>query len=862
MRRTRLTLLFLILFLVLPAFAPSGPQAAALGHRVVGEEQLGEGTYLYRYELFVEGRTLRAQQIVVDLTNPYAEVRAVSPVGGFNSRETVRSMVDRTGAVAGINADLFHLTRPAAPFGPHVENGRILSSPTANPYSNAFGIDSGGTAHIRNWAFRGTLYLGGSNYPLDGYNQTYQNNLDGIFLYDRNWGGQISSSFFTGPVVAVTVVHSRVTRLDITADTVSVPTDGYVLLGEGRGGEFLNAIARIGTPVDFDLALNPPMDLRTAVGAHCLIVDGGRPLGPDQLASPGSTRASRTAVGIDAGGRTLRLVTIDGNATVAGLTMSELALFMSEIGSYRALNLDGGGSTSMAGRRLGEFQSEMIGAPRTGFERAIPNAIGIYNVAPASAPDRLFLRGPAGMLADTEAAVRVTGHDAHYLPLRIDADTLRWDVSNPAVAEVISGKLVAKAPGETQVRVSLGSIHQSMDVRVFGGADIAEIRVNPADVRLLSNQRVALSARVVTKSGITLDAGPGTISWRADFGRVEGNTYYAPAEEGFGTLIAEIDGHIQEVPIRVGGRREPFFTFRDWQTATFRSHPEGLPGSFDIITDPAFIFRGERSGRLRYDFSGESTGTMIAYAQLGSGQISMGTNNVGVSAYVLGDRSGYELRGEIVDGNGQSRYVVLSESIDWEGWRRVQGAIDPNWPQPLILSSLYLLREGPSGPRAGTIYLDQIEMIKGLESDAGGELADVKMWVGSTEYTIRGQSATMDAAPFIASSRTLIPVRYLAEAFEARVDWTTDPGTGRTSTVTLTGEEIAIVIEIGLREMTVVNRAAGWTTVYPLDVAPVIVEGRTYLPFRAIGELGFGATVDYSLHPDTGAVDSVWLNRN
>ncbi|MFO7941971.1 MAG: phosphodiester glycosidase family protein [Bacillota bacterium] len=862
--RTEMRLLAMVC-LVAAGFALLVSPASALGYRLVEEEILGPGITLFHYDLDVSGNTLPARQVLVDLRNSHVRVGAMSPERGFNHRETVRKMAARLDAVVAINADLFHMTRPAAPFGLHIEEGEILSSPFSNARDNTLGIDEAGTARIDAWPFRGRVYINGISNSLDGYNQSYQYNDDGIFLYDSRWGGDISGSFFSEPVVAVTVKSSTITRLEVTSESVNIPSDGFILVGEGEGAEFLNQIARVGGHVDYDLGLASADELKAAVAGHSLIVDSGLPLPSQSLASPGSTRASRSALGVDREGRILRLVTVDATGSSAGITMEELALFMSRLGSDRAINLDGGGSTTMVARPLGEFTPVLASSPRTGFERAVTNGIGIFNTARPSAPDRLFVYAPRGMLAGTEAPLRVTGHDANYLPIRITEDDLHWDVSDGDMLDIEGLTVRAHTPGEARVRVSLGSVDNEFELVVFGGEDIADILVTPTDVRMLPDQRVSLSAQVLTNTGERLDAGSDIVTWASDFGYVEGNTYHAPAEEGFGILTAEIDGYVKEVPIRVGGRREPFFTFREWQTTSFRSYPEGLPGNFEVNTDPEYIFRGERSGRLSYEFPTEGAERMIAYGNLGSGQISMGTNNVGISAYVLGDASGYELRADVVDNAGRAHEVALAESVDWDGWRRVQGAVDPSWPQPLILSSVSLLRDGgrigDDAPSSGEIHVDYIEMIKGLDTGMEEEMVDVRMWVGSTNYAVRGQAATMDAAPFIESGRTLIPVRYLAEAFEAHVDWTPDPETGLTSTVTLTAEDKLIFLTIGVGEMTVADRQTGNGVTHELDVPPMIVEGRTYLPFRAIGETGFGATVDYSLDPGTGLVDCVWLNR-
>jgi exopolysaccharide biosynthesis protein len=66
-----------------------------------------------------------------------------------------------------------------------------------------------------------------------------------------------------------------------------------------------------------------------------------------------NTRQPRTMAGIDSGGR-LILATVDGRQTDGseGFTLYEEARFMRSLGAVQALNLDGGGSTTMAVRGI------------------------------------------------------------------------------------------------------------------------------------------------------------------------------------------------------------------------------------------------------------------------------------------------------------------------------------------------------------------------------------------------------------------------------------------------------------------------------------------------------------------------------
>ena len=78
----------------------------------------------------------------------------------------------------------------------------------------------------------------------------------------------------------------------------------------------------------------------------------------------------RTAFGIDKQGRYLILVA-DGRQKYysTGLTLRELAATMKKLGAVNAMNLDGGGSTSMAVR------GRVVNRPSDGSERKVANAL-------------------------------------------------------------------------------------------------------------------------------------------------------------------------------------------------------------------------------------------------------------------------------------------------------------------------------------------------------------------------------------------------------------------------------------------------------------------------------------------------------
>jgi len=47
----------------------------------------------------------------------------------------------------------------------------------------------------------------------------------------------------------------------------------------------------------------------------------------------------------------------------------------------------------------------------------------------------------------------------------------------------------------------------------------------------------------------------------------------------------------------------------------------------------------------------------------------------------------------------------------------------------------------------------------------------VELTIGSTTITVNGEEQIMDVAPEISNDRTMLPARWVAEAFGARVGW-------------------------------------------------------------------------------------------
>ena len=122
---------------------------------------------------------------------------------------------------------------------------------------------------------------------------------------------------------------------------------------------------------------------------------------------------------------------------------------------------------------------------------------------------------------------------------------------------------------------------------------------------------------------------------------------------------------------------------------------------------------------------------------------------------------------------------------------------------------------------------------------------EVTMTIGSSQYVVDKQLFTMDAAPYVDSAwRTMIPIRALAEAFDAEVIWDQDE-----QTVTINYNEQTIVMTVGETTYTVND---GEMT---MDTEPVNSGDRVYVPIRFVAEaMGFEVTPLYNANSSTASV--------
>lgn len=114
------------------------------------------------------------------------------------------------------------------------------------------------------------------------------------------------------------------------------------------------------------------------------LVTGGKNTSGKARVEP-EKRHPRTGVGVSADGWTLYVVAIDGRQLEwsVGMNLDELAALLIQAGAHDAINLDGGGSTTMVYRGPGESVYQMNRPSEKSGLRPVANCLG-FRVVPAT----------------------------------------------------------------------------------------------------------------------------------------------------------------------------------------------------------------------------------------------------------------------------------------------------------------------------------------------------------------------------------------------------------------------------------------------------------------------------------------------
>lgn len=297
----------------------------------------------------------------------------------FPMRETTTRIANRAGAIAAVNGDFGSrsgtVTHPFAEDGElvrtsdqlgtmfavsaneqHVEVGHAPPSITVTDESTgrAFTVNRWNDGSPAPGEIAGSTAVGGTKYPAPS---------DACFVHLAP----------DGPPTAAQGdgIDQRFTVDKAACQSAPMsPGGGGVVLSAPPGTD--EAIQLLSVPVGSSMLLHWTFgwpDVFDAIGGVPMLVSD-RQIVVDPSCSSSFCRANpRTGLGVTGNGRIL-LVVVDGRRFrwSVGATMYRFAAVMKDLGAVDAVNLDGGGSSTMVVR------GKVVNKPSDGFQRKVSNA--------------------------------------------------------------------------------------------------------------------------------------------------------------------------------------------------------------------------------------------------------------------------------------------------------------------------------------------------------------------------------------------------------------------------------------------------------------------------------------------------------
>ncbi len=533
---------------------------------------------------------------------PGGEVQPVVVYGdtlyGRSTMEYIREYLDEQNlsAAAAVNAAFFDMST-GIPYGMVVTDGILRSSGDGHTVC----IDEYSRLEITRPMLKVSMLWNDQTIDLN-YNKALSKQ-NGYCLYSKDYDVRTKNGISAYNVILeaereqLTVsdqVRAVVKQIIPETASCSIPQGCFVLslatdTNYATAMEQMKQLA-VGDKVIISTTVNRGCEnVRYAVGGGDLLVENGKALTEFTLESA-KRPAARTAIGVKANGEVV-CYTADKSSGSEGLTLAELAQRMVELGCVKALNLDGGGSTTAGVTLPGDTAFSIINDPADGAQRPCANFLFfVRQEAMAGAAARLHLYPyDAAVLPGGQVELSVKATDADYRAAQVPAGVV-YSASNGTVDGMT---FTASAPGTARVTAQAGGITGFTEINVVQ---------TPSSMTVLDSATGREVKEILMETGGTLDltveaeylgmdlaARDASFNWHVDesLGTVDAEGVFAAASEGKGTLSVSCGQLTKTVAVEV--RENPFADTRNhWARSPiaqlyFKGVVQGSGGTDGIV---------------------------------------------------------------------------------------------------------------------------------------------------------------------------------------------------------------------------------------------------------------------------------------
>lgn len=374
----------------------------------------------------------------IDITHPKNKIETVlakDVLGtGFEKTSSMAKRNSRSGhiVIGAVNADFFGISDPYNPYtflvGSMILNneftfGRISQRPS-------FAIDTLKRLIIDDLGFSAIIKTKqGYSKSISSLNDTVRTNS--LVMFNKYFGSSTKTNNTVtelrlkrvSPLVIGDTIKFVVKAKNVGLGNMTYNPDEYVLSGNGTSKAFLDSTILVNDTIKIVFNTNPFRGQIYSMtgGGPTLVINGTIPSGLQTAVHP------RTAVGFNQDSTKIFFVTVDGRQPgfSVGMSLPELANYMLSIGCWNAVNLDGGGSTTMVVRnRVVNSPSDAAG------ERSVANALLAVSEIYASEVIDSFYLWPRQIFIDSTQSkkIEIYGKDIWGYEIDVLPSEVQWEV--------------------------------------------------------------------------------------------------------------------------------------------------------------------------------------------------------------------------------------------------------------------------------------------------------------------------------------------------------------------------------------------------------------------------------------------------
>ncbi|MGE6516278.1 S-layer homology domain-containing protein [Lysinibacillus sphaericus] len=477
------------------------------------------------------------QETEVQLGMPAAVNGKESTVANANrhSREGNR-------VVGAINASFYNMSE-GYPLFLLAKNNVILNggavSNGSDQYMNvptAFGMTSDGRGAIDYFDFDVTLSHKGTNYEMSGLNRD-RNIYEAIIYTPQFYSKTTNTNEYGFEIVVDTgspitentfgqTLTGKVTQIKAygSKEKLTIPSTGFVV--SLQGGEWHSKLSQVA--VGDEMSVNFSIDqlwqnAQFILASGPYLVKDGKPY---IMMSTSSSRAKevapRTVVATSNNGETVHFITVDGRQSHSkGMNMVQLANYLVALGVDRAINLDGGGSTTMGIRNHGSNNVVLANLPSNSgnTQRLVSATLQAVSTAPTGKATHIKFSNStnnATLLVGASSSVAVQYVlDDNYTTLPLDGHLSL--ASQNETLKINGLNYTATKAGEERIYIGYdGSAVQSFPVKVVDAP--TTMNIAPSSKTVSAGETVNFTVDAKDESGKAIVYDPSQVKWS-----VEGN---------------------------------------------------------------------------------------------------------------------------------------------------------------------------------------------------------------------------------------------------------------------------------------------------------------------------------------------------